>query len=35
MKKMTFRDGPLRDGAPTRVEYDIAEMDDLTDGALG
>lgn len=30
-KKYSFRDGPLRDGAPTRVEYDLAEMDDLTE----
>ena len=30
MKQMTLRDGPLRDGAPTRVKYDIAEISDLT-----
>ena len=30
MKKLTYRDGPIRDGAPTRKEYEMAEMDDLT-----
>ena len=30
MKKITYRDGPIRDGAPTRVEHDMAEMSDLT-----
>ena len=31
MKKLTYRDGPIRDGAPTRKEYEMAEMSDLID----
>lgn len=30
-KKYYFRDGPLVDGAPSRVEYEVAELSDLTE----